>query len=320
MKTMKAVFLDRGTFPERIQLSQPDRISEWVEFTTTDSEQRLVRCQNAQIILTNKVIMDRALIEQLPELRLICVTATGVNNVDLEACRERGIQVTNAADYGTQSVSEHVLMLMLALNRNLASYLDANRSRSWSKSPFFSDLQAPIHTLAGKQLTIVGRGTLGSAVSRLAQAFGMTVRYAEHRHASEIRPGYTDFDEALSQGDFVSLHCPLTAATENLIRRETLMLMKPGACLINTGRGGLINERDLYDALQSKVLAGAALDVTRNEPPAEDDFIWTLAELPNVLCTPHIAWAADESMQTLINQVLARIEAFCDGRLNDSLV
>lgn len=311
---MKAVFLDRGTFPTQLKLNPPTAVTEWKEYENTNNDQRKERCQNAQVILVNKVILDRELIESLTELQLICVTATGVNNVDLAACRDRGIKVFNATDYGTQSVAEHVVMMMLALARHLKTYLNANQNKLWSKSPFFCDLQAPMQTLAGKQLTIVGRGTLGTAVAELAQAFKMNVCFAEHRDAEEIRAGYTEFKEALTTADFISLHCPLNESTRNMLDDKLLNQLKTGACLINAGRGGLVDEAALYDALTQNKLAGAAMDVTITEPPGENDAIWRLESLPNVLCTPHIAWAADEAMQTLIKQIIDKIDDWSYGR------
>jgi glycerate dehydrogenase len=307
---MKAVFLDRGTFPTYINIPPPEGIESWVEYEISEPKETLKRCQKAQIILTNKVVLDRHIIEQLPDLELICVTATGMNNIDLEACKDQNVQVVNATDYGTQSVAEHVIMLMLSLSRNLPTYLKANEQKTWSKSPFFCDLQAPVNNLNSMTLTIVGNGTLGRAVSSLASAFGMRIVLAERPESSEIRPGYTEFTKAIRQADVVSLHCPLTQETQHLFKESTFKLMKPSALLINAGRGPLVNEADLLRALESGVIAGAALDVTQSEPPSTDDVIWKLAALPNVIVTPHIAWAADEAMQTLINQILAKIENF----------
>lgn len=307
---MKAVFLDRGTFPTRIKITPPEGVNSWIEHEQTRPEEILDRCQKAQIILTNKVVLTREIIESLPDLKLVCVTATGMNNVDLETCKERNVTVVNATDYGTQSVAEHVMMLILALARNLPTYLEANQKKSWSDSPFFCDFQAPVRNLSNLTLTILGHGTLGSAVANLAKAFGMKILLAERPGSNNIRPGYTDFETSLRQGDVISLHCPLSEETHHLINQQTLSLMKDSALLINAGRGPLVNEADLLTALQENKLAGAALDVTQTEPPGRDDIIWKLAELSNVIVTPHIAWAADEAMQTLINQILSKIEQF----------
>lgn len=263
--------------------------------------------------MTNKVILDRAIIENLPALKLIAVTATGTNNIDLSACREQRVQVINATDYGTQSVAEHTLMLMLALSRQLRTYLAANEDRAWSRSPFFCDLRSPISTLHGKTLTIVGRGTLGSAVGRLAEAFGMRVLFAEHRNASTTRPNYVRFNQALAEADFLSLHCPLNDNTHHLINEKTLALLKPTAYLINTGRGDLVDEVALLESLKSGAIGGAALDVASTEPPAQQDPIWSLAQQPTVLVTPHIAWAADEAMRALIDQIMGKVAAFAQG-------
>ncbi len=316
---MKAHFLDRGSFPSHIKITPPDSLSSWQAFDRTNADQTIAHCQNAEIILTNKVVISRQHIEQLPHLKLIGVTATGTNNVDLEACRDAGIKVVNATDYGTQSVAEHVLMLMLSLARNLPTYLDSNHNKSWSNSAFFCDWVAPIRLLHNRTLTIIGHGTLGKAVARLATAFNMKIVIAEHRGAQKTRPGYTPFELAISQADFLSLHCPLTSATENLINRETLGLMKPSAFLVNTGRGPLVNEQDLLTVLQQGQIAGVALDVTAIEPPPNDSIIWQLNTLPNVIITPHIAWAADEAMQNLIDQIMTKIDLFIARKPFDEL-
>ncbi len=316
---MKVHFLDRGSFPSHLNLTPPRGITSWLEFEQTTTDQCLSHCQNADIILTNKVILTRNILQNLPALKLICVTATGVNNVDLVACKELGIKVVNAVDYGTASVAEHVLMLMLNLARNLPTYLNATAKKSWSESDFFCDLVAPIQLLRGKTLCIVGNGTLGSGVAKLSEAFGMKILYAERRNATQIREGYTTFDTAVSHADFVTLHCPLDDSTHQLINKQSLTLFKPTAFLINCGRGPLVHEADLLTALQTFQLAGAALDVTDKEPPLKSDIIWELAKLTNVIITPHIAWAANEAMQALLDQITAKISDFITGTLDGDL-
>lgn len=307
---MKVVFLDRGTFPQRIRIDAPVGATQWAVFDNTTANETLQRCKDADVILTNKVVIDAEVIRQCPHLKLVAVTATGLNNIDLESCAARGISVVNASNYGTQSVAEHVIMLMLNLSRSFKAFNQANERRAWSDSPYFCDLVAPIQTLAGRTLTLVGKGTLGMAVARLAEAFNMAVLFAEHEDAGTVRSGYTPFSEAFRAADYISLHCPLNAKTHHIIRQQTLALMKPTAFLINTGRGDLIDERALYDRLLAQRLGGAALDVASVEPPPKSSVLWQLSELPTVLVTPHVAWAADDSMNALISQVLHKIEQF----------
>lgn len=307
---MKAVFLDRGTFPEHIRVKTPRRVDDWTEYEQTNADQVLNRCQNAEIVLTNKVILSDEILRNCPRLSLICVTATGMNNVNLKSCEELGITVVNATDYGTQSVAEHVLMFMLNLIRRFPLYASANETKAWSRSPFFCDIRAPMQTLKGRTLSIVGRGTLGTAVGNLAESFGMDVIYSERPNAHSVRENYVSFSEAMARANFVSLHCPLTDETHHLLNEHTLSLLKPTAFVVNAGRGPLIDEQALLDVLKSKKIAGAALDVTTHEPPKESDLIWQIAQQSNTIVTPHIAWAADEALQTLIDQIVEKIEAF----------
>lgn len=311
---MKATFLDRATIPPHIDLTTPNAIKTWENFDNLASDEIINQCMSSDIILTNKAVLTKDIINQLPALKLICVTATGTNNVNLDACRKNNIAVVNATNYGTASVAEHTLMLILALSRNLPRYLESLKTKEWSKSPFFYHYAGQIQSLAGKTLTIVGYGTLGRAVAERASAIGMNIIRAEQPDAQQIREGYTDFYQAIKQADVLSLHCPLTEKTTNLIDKATLALLKPSCILINTGRGGLVNEKDLLAALTSEQILAAGLDVAETEPPSPNGTIWQLALLPNVIVTPHVAWAADDSMQRLINQIMTKIEDFVEHR------
>ncbi|WP_051207240.1 D-2-hydroxyacid dehydrogenase [Saccharospirillum impatiens] len=300
---MKAVFLDAATFPDEQTLTPPAAVTDWQTFGKTQPDQRLARLHRADIAIVNKVVLDAPLLSQLPNLKCIGVTATGINNVDLEFCRTRGIAVFNATGYAVDAVGEHCIMVMLALARNLKAYLQDADDKGWSRSPFFCNRVAPIDTLSGKRLVIVGKGDLGSAVASRAQAMGLSVVYAERPGATSVRPGYTDFETALSVADVLSLHCPLTDQTEGMINRHTLTLMQSHALLINSGRGDLIVEEDLLDALTQGQIGAAALDVASSEPPPEDHVIWQLAALPNVIVTPHVAWSSAGAMATLLRQL-----------------
>ncbi|MBU2862641.1 D-2-hydroxyacid dehydrogenase [Reinekea forsetii] len=311
---MKAIFLDRATFPSHVNLTVPKQISDWVTFDNLPTQDIIQFCSDADIILTNKVELTEDTINLLPKLKLICIMATGTNNVDLEACFKKKVQVVNAVNYGAASVAEHTLMLMLALARNLPRYLDSHRSKQWSKSPYFYHYAGRMQSLTGKTLTIIGKGVLGLAVAQRAQAIGMNILFAEHQHSNSIRDGYTPFNDALQQADVLSLHCPLTPQTKHLINKATLALLKPSCILINTGRGGLINEKDLLVSLTNKQILAAGLDVATQEPPAEIDTIWQLEKLNNVILTPHVAWAADDSMQNLLDQISQKIQYFLEQK------
>lgn len=319
---MKAVFLDAATFPDDQSLTPPPDVTNWQSFDRTSSEQRLERLYQADIALVNKVVLDAPLLTQLPDLKCIGVTATGTNNVDLDFCRTRGIAVFNATGYAVDAVGEHCIMAMLALARNLKAYLKDADDKGWSQSPFFCHRMAPINTLSGKRLVIAGKGDLGTAVASKAEALGLSVIYAERPGAESVRPGYTSFETALSLADVLSLHCPLTDQTEGMINRRTLSLMQPHAMLINSGRGGLVVEADLLDALTRGVISAAALDVASSEPPPPEHIIWRLAALPNVIVTPHVAWSSDGAMARLLRQLEEKLNRWArqePGSLTDSL-
>ncbi|WP_394169703.1 D-2-hydroxyacid dehydrogenase [Saccharospirillum alexandrii] len=319
---MKAVFLDAATFPDEQTLTPPDTVTDWQSFDKTSPEQRLERLQQADIALVNKVVLDAPLLARLPDLKCIGVTATGTNNVDLEVCRARGIAVFNATGYAVDAVGEHCIMMMLALARNLKAYLRDADNKGWSQSPFFCNRIAPINTLSGKRLVIVGKGDLGTAVATRAQALGLSVIYAERPGAETVRPGYTAFETALSLADVMSLHCPLTDQTRGMINQYTLSLMQPHALLINSGRGDLVVEPDLLDALTRGVIGAAALDVASSEPPPPEHIIWQLAALPNVIVTPHVAWSSDGAMARLLRQLEEKLNRWArqePNALTDSL-
>ena len=309
---MNIVFLDSTGIPASHRIPSFSFPHQLTEYAHTAAEQVLERAKDADIIITSKVILDREILSQLPKLKLIAVTATGTNNIDLVAAKALGITVKNVTGYSSVTVPEHVIGMIYALKHRLIDYhRDQLLTERWATCGQFCYVDYPISDVQGSILGIIGRGCIGNEVARLAQAVGMRVLFAEHQHATTIREGYTAFDEVLNQADVISLHCPLTPQTEQLINAKTLALMKPNACLINTGRGGLINEADLLQALQSGKLAGAALDVLVKEPPASDDALWLAAKTqPNLLITPHVAWASDSALTTLVNKVAQNIEEF----------
>lgn len=309
---MNIVFLDSTGIPASHRIPSFSFPHQLTEYAHTAAEQVLARAKDADIIITSKVILNHEILSQLPKLKLIAVTATGTNNIDLVAAKALGITVKNVTGYSSVTVPEHVIGMIYALKHRLIDYhRDQLLTERWATCGQFCYVDYPISDVQGSTLGIIGRGCIGNEVARLAQAVGMRVLFAEHQHATTVREGYTAFDEVLKQADVISLHCPLTPQTEQLINAKTLALMKPNACLINTGRGGLINEADLLQALQSGKLAGAALDVLVKEPPASDDVLWLAAKTqPNLLITPHVAWASDSALTTLVNKVAQNIEEF----------
>ena len=308
---MKIVFLDSTAIPKHIPIPRPKFAHEWVEYEHTSADQVIERMQGVEIAVTSKVVFSREVMQQLPDLKLIAITATGTNNVDLDAAQELGITVKNVTGYSSVTVPEHVLGMIYALRHSLMGWYRDQLTDRWVNEKQFCYFDYPIKDVRGSVLGIFGRGNLGSEIGRLAELLGMQVLYAEHRGASKIRNGYTKFEDVLAQADIITLHCPLTEETQNLINHETLALCKKGAILINTGRGPLVDEQALLDALHSGQLSGAAIDVMRKEPPEKGNILMEAAKtLPNLLITPHIAWASDSAVTTLVNKVTKNIEEF----------
>ena len=308
---MNIVFLDSTVIPKHIPIPRPSFVHTWTEYEHTSSSQTIERAKDADIVITSKVIFDRETLKQLPKLKLIAITATGTNNVDLVAAEEMGIAVRNVTGYSSTTVSEHVMGLIFALKHSLVGWLRDQREAKWAESKQFCYFDYPITDVRGSTLGVFGKGCLGTEVGRLANAVGMKVLYAEHKDATVCREGYTPFEEVLKQADIVTLHCPLTETTKNLINAETLSKMKKGAFLINTGRGPLIDELALVDALKTGHLGGAALDVMVKEPPEKDNpLILAAKTMPNLIITPHIAWASDSAVTTLVGKVMQNIEEF----------
>jgi glycerate dehydrogenase len=315
----RIVFLDRDTL--RADIKRPVTFAhEWREYAETSGKREVLeRLRGATIAISNKVPLREAELTQLPELQFIAVAATGVDIIDLDYCRRRALPVSNVRNYAPHSVPEHVFALILSLRRNLFNYREAIRSGAWQRASTFCLLDYPIRELHESTLGIVGHGALGRAVGKLAQGFGMRVLVSEHKGAGEIRPGRVSFEETLRSSDILTLHCPLTIETHNLINAEELEKMQRHALLINTARGGLVNEAALYAALQTGTIAGAGFDVLSKEPPRDGNPLLEL-NLPNFILTPHVAWASREAMQTLANQLIANIEAFVAGRPQNLVV
>lgn len=270
------------------------------------------RAAAADVIVTNKVTLDKDILSRLPRLRLICVLATGYNTIDIHAARELGITVCNVPAYSTDSVAQMVFAHILNLTNSVAHYAAQTREGMWSQSPDFCYWDTPVHELAGKTLGIVGLGNIGAKVAAIASVLGMDVFAYTSKNATEL-PRYirkTTLEGIFAVSDILTLHCPLTPATNEMINRNTLSLMKKGALLVNTGRGQLVNERDVAEALASGQLGGYGADVMCSEPPAADS---PLIAQPNAFITPHIAWASVEARSRLLAATFQNIRMYLAG-------
>ncbi|MCG6898889.1 MAG: 2-hydroxyacid dehydrogenase [Gammaproteobacteria bacterium] len=310
---MRGVFLDSATVDrhdldlEALKSSLPV----WSMYETTPVGEVENRIREADIVISNKVRLDRETLECATSLKLVCVAATGTNNIDLEAAAEHNIIVCNAVGYATTSVVEHVFSLILALTRHLRDYQNAVKEGKWHAAETFCLLDYPFRELADLTLGIIGYGELGRATAVMGKAFGMNVVVAQRR-GSLPQSGRIPLEQLLSVADVISLHCPLTSTTRNLIDQGEFSLMKKDALLINTARGGIVNETALRRALQSGQIAGAATDVLSEEPPRQGNPLLD-EPVPNLIITPHIAWAGINARQSLINELTENIHAFLKG-------
>ena len=310
MNPLHIVVLDRDTLVNRpFDFDFPHTLS---SYGTTEAHETLERIRGADIVITNKVVISAQAFAENPQLKLVAVTATGVNNVDVEAAKQNGTAVCNIRAYGNESVAEHAFMMMITLMRNLPAYQRDVAAGLWENSPFFCHLGAPMRDLNGKTLAIFGRGNIGKTLATYAQAFKMNVVFAEHKNAQSVRDGYVSFDEAIRSADVVSLNCPLTPQTANMIGEAELQQMKPGAVIINCGRGGLVDEAALVAALKYGQIGGAGFDVLTQEPPRDGNPLLK-ARLPNLIVTPHIAWASQEAANRLFDILLDNINRFVAG-------
>ena len=310
MNPLQIVVLDRDTLVNRpFDFDFPHTLS---SYGTTEAHETLARIRGADIVITNKVVISAQAFAENPQLKLVAVPATGVNNVDVEAAKQNGTAVCNIRAYGNESVAEHAFMMMITLMRNLPAYQRDVAAGLWENSPFFCHLGAPMRDLNGKTLAIFGRGNIGKTLATYAQAFKMNVVFAEHKNAQSVRDGYVSFDEAIRSADVVSLNCPLTPQTANMIGEAELQQMKPGAILINCGRGGLVDEAALVAALKYGQIGGAGFDVLTQEPPRDGNPLLK-ARLPNLIVTPHIAWASQEAANRLFDILLDNINHFVAG-------
>ena len=308
---MKIVILDgRALNPGDMTYDAVNQFGEVTLYQQTDSpEEAIARIGNSQIVLTNKVPISRQILDACPDIRLICVLATGYNIVDVNACKEKGIPVCNVPSYGTAAVAQFTLALMLEICHQIGHHNQAVHNGKWCASTNFCFWDTPQMELGGKTLGIIGFGRIGQAVAKLAEAFGMRV-LAYSRTSKEQLANFVDLDTLLAESDFVSLHCPQFAETTGMVNAEFIGKMKDGSVLINTARGGLVDEQAFCDALISGKLSAAAVDVVSAEPMKQDN---PLLNAPNCIITPHIAWAPKESRQRLLDCVVENIRCFLNG-------
>ena len=307
------VFLDASTIGPGVTVRRPGFAHEWSEYDRTEPEQTAQRLQDATIAITNKVAIDAAVLKQAPRLKLIAVAATGYDVIDMQACKANNVAVTNVRGYAV-TVPEHTFSLILALRRNLIEYRQQVLDGMWVSSGQFCFFNRPIRDLAGSTLGIIGAGSIGQAVGTVGAAFGMKVRYFDAYAKSAPATGeLVSLEELRDTADVLTCHCPLTDETRNLVDAAFLDGMKSTAIVINTARGGIIDEDALVKALRRGGIAGAGIDVTAVEPAPMDGAMMQAAAMPNVVLTPHVAWASVGAMQGLCDQMIDNIEGFIAG-------
>lgn len=307
----RMVFLDRASLKANVR--KPSCASEYLEYEKTAASEIVPRLKGAGVAIINKVAMRADTLRQLPELKLIAVAATGYDVVDIPYCKEHGIAVANIRNYAIHTVPEHAFALILALRRNVLAYRQDVENGMWNRAEQFCFFTHPIGDLHGSTLGIIGEGAIGQGTAAIGRAFGMRVLFADHPPPKMEGVTFTPHEQVLAESDVISLHCPLMPATRNLIDREAFRKMKRTAILINTARGGLVDEAALVEALDQGLIAGAGFDVLTVEPPKDGNPLLDLRRA-NFILTPHIAWASDGAMQFLADQLVDNIELWCSGK------
>ena len=305
------VFLDRASLAATVR--RPGFAHRWQEYPASEPGELPQKLHDATIAITNKVPLRAATLQQLPQLKMIAVAATGYDVIDLGYCKSHGIAVSNIRNYAVHTVPEHAFALILALQRSLIAYREDVARGRWSEVDQFCFFDHPIRDLFGATLGIIGEGVIGQGAAKIAQGFGMKVLFADHAPPKVPGVSFTPLDQVLKESDVISMHAPLTPDTRNIIGAKQLRLMKPSAILINTSRGGLVDEQALAVALTEGWIAGAGFDVLTKEPPKEGNPLLDL-KLPNFILTPHVAWASEGAMQFLADQLIDNVEAFVAGK------
>ncbi|HEX7910835.1 MAG TPA: D-2-hydroxyacid dehydrogenase [Paraburkholderia sp.] len=316
-RPLRVVFLDRATISPQTTLKELPFAHELELFDRTPAAQVASRIRDADIVMTNKVRVSARDIADAGNLKMIAVAATGTDHIDLQACAARGVVVSNIRDYAVQTVPEHTFALIFALRRSLTAYRDAVRAGRWLESGQFCFFDYPIRDLKGSTLGVIGDGVLGRAVAEIGRALGMRVLFSAYKDRTGMGPLYTPFDELLQQSDVITLHCPLSASTRNLIGEPEFARIAQGKrrpLIINTARGGLVDEAALVGALKAGTISGAGFDVVTQEPLPQDHPFNDVLGHPAFILTPHVAWASDEAIQCLADQLVDNIVAFVEGR------
>ncbi|MFK7997135.1 MAG: D-2-hydroxyacid dehydrogenase [Granulosicoccus sp.] len=316
---MKVVFLDRASMGPNIELTRPDFTHEWVEYEKTSAEQVLERAKGADIVITNKAPLRAETLAGLPDLKMISVAATGYDVIDIDACRKQGIQVSNVRGYAIHTVPEHTFALILALRRSIKAYVDDVIAGEWQRSEQFCFFNHPLKDLAGSRIGIIGEGAIGQSVASIARAFGMEPVFAAHKNVSGLGPLYTPWDEVIATSDVLSIHAPLTPSTRHCIDATEFSRMEKKPIVVNTARGGLVDEQALVDALRAGQISGFGFDVLSVEPPNPDNPLLTVLDEPNVLVTPHVAWASEQARAEVWRQTVEHVNGFSKGKALNAL-
>lgn len=307
---MRIVFLDRATFGPTVEITRPHFPHEWIEYDRTDASDVLERLTGAAVAITNKVPLRADTLAQLTELKMISVAATGYDVIDIGACRKQGIVVSNVRGYAKHTVPEHTFALLLNLRRSISAYCDDVKNGEWQRAAQFCFFGHPIKDLAGARLGIIGEGAIGQSVAHIARAFCMEPVFAAHKGVTGLGPLYTPWEEVIETSDVITLHAPLTPTTRHCLDAAEFARMARRPLIINTSRGGLVDERALVDALEARQISGFGFDVLTTEPPASDNPLMSVLDRPDVLVTPHIAWASEEAMTEVWQQTIDHVAAF----------
>jgi glycerate dehydrogenase len=315
----RIVFLDRGTMGSLKQLVRPAFAHEWIEYDRTRPDEVLERLANCDIAISNKVPIRRESVTRLPRLKMIAIPATGYDAFDIDACVERGIVVSNVRGYAVNTVPEHTFALILALRRSLVGFRGDVIAGKWQEADQFCFFAHPINDLSGAVLGIFGEGVIGQRVAKLGEAFGMRTLFGAHKGVSGLGPLYTPFDEVLATADVITLHCPLLPGTRNMLAMPEFRRMAKRPLIINCGRGGLVNEADLVEALDLNLISGIGFDCLTSEPPQAGNPLMRVLDRPNVIVTPHVAWASAEAVQAAWQQLIGHIENFHAGSPSNAI-
>lgn len=311
---IKIVLLDRKTLGDDLELTPLEELGELTTFSTTSSTEIKRRIEDAMIVITNKVVITKEIMQNASNLKLICIAATGMNNVDLDAAKELGIIVKNVSGYSTSSVVQHTFTMALSLVEKLSSYNNLAKDGTWSNSNLFTNLNHPFYEIAGKKWGIIGLGTIGKEVARVAEAFGANIEYYSTSGENKINDyHHSELNELLTICDIISIHCPLNDNTRNLINKSNLKLLKDKAVLLNLGRGGIIHEDDLAQELNKREIY-VGLDVLTKEPIEKDNPLLYIKHPERLIITPHIAWASIEARKKLLDGIIKNIETFIEQK------